>query len=130
MSILIFTFFPSPFPTAERVQRLVASPGRRPADWYVLHVFAGDRVVVSGWTDEMGIRRSARRVGLRLDKTALCLLLTLKLNDTHSNTRTHAHPHHTDSQGRVVNFKNTIIILTSNLGAEYLQKAALDSSTG
>ncbi|EWM22024.1 heat shock protein 101 [Nannochloropsis gaditana] len=36
----------------------------------------------------------------------------------------------TDSQGRVVNFKNTIIILTSNLGAEYLQKAALDSSSG
>lgn len=35
-----------------------------------------------------------------------------------------------DSQGRVVNFKNTIIILTSNLGAEYLQKAALDSSSG
>ncbi|KAM3575108.1 hypothetical protein VYU27_003021 [Nannochloropsis oceanica] len=35
----------------------------------------------------------------------------------------------TDSQGRIVNFKNTIIILTSNLGAEHLQKAALDSST-
>lgn len=29
-----------------------------------------------------------------------------------------------------MNFKNTIIILTSNLGAEHLQKAALDSSTG
>ena len=29
-----------------------------------------------------------------------------------------------------MNFKNTIIILTSNLGAEYLQKAALDSSRG
>lgn len=28
-----------------------------------------------------------------------------------------------------MNFKNTIIILTSNLGAEHLQKAALDSST-
>lgn len=33
----------------------------------------------------------------------------------------------TDSQGRTVNFKNTIIILTSNLGAQYLQEAAVDS---
>ena len=33
----------------------------------------------------------------------------------------------TDSQGRTVNFTNCIIILTSNLGAEYLQKAALDT---
>jgi len=28
----------------------------------------------------------------------------------------------TDSKGRVVNFKNTIIILTSNLGSEYINK--------
>lgn len=28
----------------------------------------------------------------------------------------------TDSKGRVVNFKNTIIILTSNIGAEYIDK--------
>ena len=28
----------------------------------------------------------------------------------------------TDSKGRVVNFKNTIIILTSNIGSEYIQK--------
>jgi ATP-dependent Clp protease ATP-binding subunit ClpB len=27
----------------------------------------------------------------------------------------------TDSQGRTVNFTNTIIILTSNLGSEHLQ---------
>lgn len=34
----------------------------------------------------------------------------------------------TDSQGRVVDFKNTLIILTSNLGAEFLQQAAMDLS--
>lgn len=137
MSFLISDLFPSPFPTTERVQRLVASPGRRPADWYVLLCYLlcitrGVRscFVVSGRAGGPGIRRSARRVGLRLDKPGLCLFLILTFNDTHSNTRTHAHPHHTDSQGRVVNFKNTIIILTSNLGAEHLQKAALDSSTG
>lgn len=28
----------------------------------------------------------------------------------------------TDSKGRVVNFRNTIIVLTSNLGSEYIQK--------
>ncbi len=32
----------------------------------------------------------------------------------------------TDSQGRVVNFKNTIIIMTSNLGSEYFLKNELD----
>ena len=31
----------------------------------------------------------------------------------------------TDSHGRTVNFKNTIIILTSNIGAEYLQESDL-----
>jgi ATP-dependent Clp protease ATP-binding subunit ClpB len=30
----------------------------------------------------------------------------------------------TDAKGRLVNFKNTIIILTSNIGSEYLQKMA------
>ena len=30
--------------------------------------------------------------------------------------------HLTDAKGRVVNFKNTIIILTSNIGAEFIQK--------
>lgn len=30
--------------------------------------------------------------------------------------------HLTDAKGRVVNFKNTIIILTSNIGAEHIQK--------
>ncbi len=35
--------------------------------------------------------------------------------------------HLTDSHGRVVNFKNTIIIMTSNLGSELLRK---DSSVG
>lgn len=30
--------------------------------------------------------------------------------------------HLTDSKGRMVNFKNTIIILTSNIGAEFVQK--------
>lgn len=33
----------------------------------------------------------------------------------------------TDSQGRTVNFTNCIIILTSNLGAEHLQRAFSDS---
>lgn len=28
-----------------------------------------------------------------------------------------------DSQGRVVNFKNTVIIMTSNLGAQYINDA-------
>jgi ATP-dependent Clp protease ATP-binding subunit ClpA len=28
----------------------------------------------------------------------------------------------TDSKGRVVNFKNTIIIMTSNIGSQYIQK--------
>jgi len=28
----------------------------------------------------------------------------------------------TDAKGRIVNFKNTVIILTSNIGAEYIQK--------
>jgi len=32
----------------------------------------------------------------------------------------------TDGQGRTVDFKNTVIILTSNLGSEYLAKAAGD----
>lgn len=34
----------------------------------------------------------------------------------------------TDSQGRTVDFKNTLIILTSNLGAEYLHQAALETA--
>ena len=34
----------------------------------------------------------------------------------------------TDSHGRVVNFRNTVVIMTSNLGAQYIQKAEdLDS---
>jgi ATP-dependent Clp protease ATP-binding subunit ClpB len=39
--------------------------------------------------------------------------------------------HLTDGQGRTVNFKNTIIILTSNLGAKLLQEAGehIDEST-
>ncbi|MBR1734463.1 MAG: ATP-dependent chaperone ClpB [Alphaproteobacteria bacterium] len=37
--------------------------------------------------------------------------------------------HLTDGLGRNVNFKNTIIILTSNLGAEFFQKTALDKET-
>ena len=37
--------------------------------------------------------------------------------------------HLTDGLGRNVNFKNTIIILTSNLGAEFFQKTALDKKT-
>lgn len=37
--------------------------------------------------------------------------------------------HLTDGLGRNVNFKNTIIILTSNLGAEFFQKSALDKKT-
>lgn len=28
-----------------------------------------------------------------------------------------------DSQGRMVNFKNTVIIMTSNLGAQYINDA-------
>lgn len=28
-----------------------------------------------------------------------------------------------DSQGRVVNFKNTVIVMTSNLGAQYINEA-------
>lgn len=76
-------------------------------------------------------QRSARHAGLRLDKTALCVYLILPSTTlTRTHKRTHTLHTHTDSQGRVVNFKNTIIILTSNLGAEHLQKAALDSSTG
>lgn len=34
--------------------------------------------------------------------------------------------HLTDSKGRLVNFKNTIIIMTSNLGSDILQKQLLD----
>jgi len=34
----------------------------------------------------------------------------------------------TDSQGRTVDFKNCIIILTSNLGAEYLHQAAMETA--
>lgn len=37
--------------------------------------------------------------------------------------------HLTDGLGRNVNFKNTIIVLTSNLGAEFFQKTALDKKT-
>ena len=37
--------------------------------------------------------------------------------------------HLTDGLGRNVNFKNTIIILTSNLGAEFFQKTAFDKKT-
>jgi ATP-dependent Clp protease ATP-binding subunit ClpB len=32
----------------------------------------------------------------------------------------------TDSQGRTVNFKNTIIIMTSNIGSQYFSEAAVD----
>jgi ATP-dependent Clp protease ATP-binding subunit ClpB len=35
----------------------------------------------------------------------------------------------TDSQGRVVNFKNTIIIMTSNIGSQYFTAAAIDEAT-
>ena len=31
----------------------------------------------------------------------------------------------TDAQGRTVDFKNTIIIMTSNIGSSYLQEAGL-----
>ena len=34
--------------------------------------------------------------------------------------------HLTDSKGRLVNFKNTIIIMTSNLGSDILQKQLID----
>jgi len=36
----------------------------------------------------------------------------------------------TDGQGRVVDFKNTIIIMTSNIGASYLQAQDLSSDEG
>ncbi|HZR65301.1 MAG TPA: ATP-dependent chaperone ClpB [Terriglobales bacterium] len=36
----------------------------------------------------------------------------------------------TDGQGRVVDFKNTIIIMTSNIGASYLQAEGLSSEKG
>ena len=35
----------------------------------------------------------------------------------------------TDSQGRTVNFKNTIIIMTSNIGSQYFSEAAVDEKT-
>ena len=35
----------------------------------------------------------------------------------------------TDSQGRVVNFKNTVIIMTSNMGAEIIQKGIEDNNS-
>jgi ATP-dependent Clp protease ATP-binding subunit ClpB len=35
----------------------------------------------------------------------------------------------TDSQGRTVNFKNTIIIMTSNIGSQYYSEAAVDDKT-
>ena len=35
----------------------------------------------------------------------------------------------TDGQGRVVDFKNTILIMTSNLGSQYLADPALDEAT-
>src|SRR5213075_25380 len=35
----------------------------------------------------------------------------------------------TDSKGRTVDFKNTVIIMTSNIGAAYLQAARLDDPT-
>ncbi|HQA31118.1 MAG TPA: AAA family ATPase, partial [Propioniciclava tarda] len=35
----------------------------------------------------------------------------------------------TDGQGRVVDFKNTILILTSNLGSQYLADPKLDEAT-
>ncbi|MCB9126357.1 MAG: ATP-dependent chaperone ClpB [Ardenticatenales bacterium] len=34
----------------------------------------------------------------------------------------------TDSQGRAVNFKNTIIIMTSNLGSHYIQEMGIDEA--
>jgi len=37
----------------------------------------------------------------------------------------HGHGRLTDGKGRVVDFKNTIIIMTSNLGSSYLQAANL-----
>jgi ATP-dependent Clp protease ATP-binding subunit ClpB len=33
----------------------------------------------------------------------------------------------TDGQGRVVNFKNTVIIMTSNIGSHYFQASAIDN---
>jgi ATP-dependent Clp protease ATP-binding subunit ClpB len=36
----------------------------------------------------------------------------------------------TDSQGRTVDFRNTVVIMTSNIGAEYLLTGARDSSGG
>ena len=36
----------------------------------------------------------------------------------------------TDSQGRTVDFRNTVIILTSNLGAEYIAAAGADTGIG
>ncbi len=36
----------------------------------------------------------------------------------------------TDSKGRTVDFKNTVLIMTSNLGAPYLQGEALESESG
>src|SRR5213075_979971 len=33
----------------------------------------------------------------------------------------------TDGQGRTVDFKNTVLIMTSNIGASYLQAARLDN---
>jgi len=35
----------------------------------------------------------------------------------------------TDGKGRIVDFKNTIIIMTSNLGAEYLMEAISGEKT-
>ncbi len=35
----------------------------------------------------------------------------------------------TDSQGRTVNFKNTIIIMTSNIGSQYFSEASVDEKT-
>ncbi len=34
----------------------------------------------------------------------------------------------TDSQGRIVNFKNTIIIMTSNIGSHYIQELGIDEA--
>ena len=36
----------------------------------------------------------------------------------------------TDAQGRTVNFKNTVIIMTSNLGSQYLLEDGLSAGTG
>lgn len=70
-------------------------------------------------------------VSFILARTNLSLSLAKRVSLVLQLTQRPLYPHsRTDSQGRVVNFKNTIIILTSNLGAEHLQKAALDSSTG